>query len=193
MAGTRGQARERVILAVTYDLLGEVGYDGLTIDAVAARARASKATIYARWQDKAALVTAALEARSQHQPDAVLDSGDLRQDLRELLGLFVHLAEYESLRAFVSVLLAATREPSLLAGLQDVALVRRRQDCRTAMERAASRKEPTMSGDLLFELLLGKILTRYLVERSPLTAADQLEFIDHVLVPLTRAGDDGRG
>ncbi|MFT8638116.1 MAG: TetR/AcrR family transcriptional regulator [Pseudoclavibacter sp.] len=182
----RGQARERAILAAAYELLGEDGYDALTIDAVAAQAHASKATIYSHWPDKAALVTAALEARSRHQPDASLDSGDLREDLRELIRLFVYLAEKESLRAFVSVILASTREPALLSGLNDVALVRRKQDCHTLMEQAASRGEPTMSGDLLFELLLGKILTRYLLERSPLTEEAQIDFIDEVLLPLMR-------
>lgn len=182
VASARGLARENAILAATYELLGEEGYDGLTIDAVAARARASKATIYSRWRDKAALVNAALGARSEQQPDATLDSGEVEKDLRELLGLFVHLAETESLRAFVSVILASTREPSLLTGLNDVALVRRKQDCHTVMEQAAARGEPSISGDLLFELILGKILARYLLERRPLTQEVQTEFIDDVLL-----------
>jgi AcrR family transcriptional regulator len=60
MAGTRGAAREEAILLATLELLGEAGYDRMTMDAVAARARASKATIYRRWPDKAGLVVAAV-------------------------------------------------------------------------------------------------------------------------------------
>ncbi len=45
----RAQAREDAILLAAMSLLGEVGYDRMTIDAVAERARASKATIYRRW------------------------------------------------------------------------------------------------------------------------------------------------
>src|SRR3954452_9125622 len=57
----RDDSRDAVILEATLDVLGEVGYDRLTIDAVAAKARASKATVYRRWPDKAALVVDAMQ------------------------------------------------------------------------------------------------------------------------------------
>ena len=44
---------------MTLQLLQEHGYDRLTVDAVAAAARASKATVYRRWPSKAELVLAA--------------------------------------------------------------------------------------------------------------------------------------
>ena len=47
--GGRGAVRETAILRATLELLAESGYDQLTIDAVAERARCSKATIYRRW------------------------------------------------------------------------------------------------------------------------------------------------
>ena len=56
----RGAQREEAILLATLQLLAESGYDQLTIDAVAARARCSKATIYRRWPGKAALVVTAV-------------------------------------------------------------------------------------------------------------------------------------
>jgi AcrR family transcriptional regulator len=55
-------ARERAILSVVIGLLGEAGYEAMTIDAVAARAHASKTTIYRRWAGKAELVRAAVDA-----------------------------------------------------------------------------------------------------------------------------------
>ena len=51
--------RETELLAVTLRLLQQHGYEGLTVEAVAATARASKATIYRRWASKAELVLAA--------------------------------------------------------------------------------------------------------------------------------------
>ena len=51
--------RERELLAVTLRLLRQHGYDGLTVDEVAAEARASKATVYRSWPTKAELVLAA--------------------------------------------------------------------------------------------------------------------------------------
>ena len=48
--------REQEILDATLEVLAEVGYDRLTMDAVAAKAKASKATLYRRWTNKVSLV-----------------------------------------------------------------------------------------------------------------------------------------
>ena len=67
------------MLNVALELLAEIGYDKLTIDAVAERAHASKATIYRRWSNKAELV---VEALGTQQPNfEVLDTGSLEGDL----------------------------------------------------------------------------------------------------------------
>ncbi len=55
-----GDDREFEILQATYSLLSEVGYEGLRFDAVAARAKASKATLYRHWPGKAQLVADAV-------------------------------------------------------------------------------------------------------------------------------------
>ncbi len=67
--------REAELLTVTLRLLQSHGYDRLTVDAVAAEAKASKATVYRRWPSKADLVLAAfIEApgrpRSRRRPEA---------------------------------------------------------------------------------------------------------------------------
>ncbi len=71
--------REREILDAALEVLSEVGYDRLTMDAVAQRAKASKATLYRRWNSKATLVVDALATQKASPP--VPDSGDLRTDL----------------------------------------------------------------------------------------------------------------
>ena len=55
--------REAEILDAALVLLGRVGYDRLTMDAVAAEAKASKATLYRRWTTKPSLVVDATAAR----------------------------------------------------------------------------------------------------------------------------------
>lgn len=67
------------LLRATQDLLIEEGFERLTMDAVAKRCGASKATIYRRWPSKTALVVAAAAALFQ-RPEPP-DSGDLREDL----------------------------------------------------------------------------------------------------------------
>lgn len=77
--------RKREILQAALGVLAETGYDRLTLDLVAARARASKATLYRRWSTKAELV---VEAVGQLSPaDVPLpDTGTLRDDLIALAG-----------------------------------------------------------------------------------------------------------
>ncbi|NKZ11953.1 TetR/AcrR family transcriptional regulator [Mycolicibacterium septicum DSM 44393] len=77
----RGMEREQAVLAATAELLVERGYQALTIDAVAARAGASKATIYRRWPNKAQLVRATLDAADAARNASVPDTGELRSDL----------------------------------------------------------------------------------------------------------------
>src|SRR3954470_6760096 len=52
--------REEEILDATVTVLAELGYDRLTMDAVATAAKASKATLYRRWSTKAELVVDAI-------------------------------------------------------------------------------------------------------------------------------------
>lgn len=71
--------REVEILEATLGVLADVGYDRLTMDAVATRAKASKATLYRRWNTKVALVIDAL-LLTKGAPE-VPDTGTLRGDL----------------------------------------------------------------------------------------------------------------
>ena len=73
--------REDEILDATLELLIEVGYDRLTMDAVAKRSRASKATLYRRWETKASLVDRRAAARQGRPARRAPDTGTLRGDL----------------------------------------------------------------------------------------------------------------
>jgi AcrR family transcriptional regulator len=79
------EAREKAILAAVIGLLGELGYEGMTMDAVAARAHASKTTIYKRWPGKAELVRAAVDNYAAGRLTAAADTGSLRGDLMAVM------------------------------------------------------------------------------------------------------------
>ncbi|HVB51100.1 MAG TPA: TetR/AcrR family transcriptional regulator [Acidimicrobiales bacterium] len=75
-------SRDDALRAAALELLGEIGYDRLTVDAIAAYAGAGKATIYRRWSGKAELVCDALSCQKQAIP--VPDTGSLLGDLESL-------------------------------------------------------------------------------------------------------------
>jgi AcrR family transcriptional regulator len=56
----RGEELEHALYAATLAELTDVGYDGLTMEGIAARARTGKAALYRRWAGKRELVLDAL-------------------------------------------------------------------------------------------------------------------------------------
>jgi AcrR family transcriptional regulator len=81
----RGRALEQAIFDAVWAEIAAVGYAGLTMDAVAARAETSKPVLYRRWDHRAALVLAALRDRAPLLSGEPPDTGSLRGDVIELL------------------------------------------------------------------------------------------------------------
>ncbi len=73
-------AKNYALRRAALDLVAESGYDRLTVEAVAQRVGASKATIYRRWSGKAELVVDALSREKFRLVPP--DTGTLRGDLR---------------------------------------------------------------------------------------------------------------
>lgn len=78
--------RDDALRQAALELVAEIGYDRLTIDAVAARVKASKATVYRRWASKAELVADAFACNS-FKGEGLPDTGNLRSDLLALAEL----------------------------------------------------------------------------------------------------------
>ncbi|QDK39364.1 TetR/AcrR family transcriptional regulator [Bdellovibrio sp. NC01] len=74
---------DETILESTLDILAEKGFDSMTMDMVAARAKSGKATLYRRWPSKPELVRDALIFMSKGSVDIehLPDSGNLKEDL----------------------------------------------------------------------------------------------------------------
>src|SRR3954471_15812298 len=79
----RDSGRDLAILDATLSLLTEVGYEQLSMEAVAGRSGAAKTTIYRRYRDKAALVAAAVERRAPAKPPQP-EGESLREDVHSL-------------------------------------------------------------------------------------------------------------
>ncbi|AMM19365.1 TetR family transcriptional regulator [Frondihabitans sp. PAMC 28766] len=77
----RGAELEDAILEATWGELVEVGYGRLTMGTIARRALTSEPVLYRRWENKDALVIAAIEHRRAANPITFADTGSLRGDL----------------------------------------------------------------------------------------------------------------
>ncbi|MCS0499381.1 TetR/AcrR family transcriptional regulator [Protaetiibacter mangrovi] len=81
----RGAELEDAILDAVWDEIAEKGYGGLTYEAVATRARTSRAVLYRRWPSREELVLAAIRRLGERTPTISPDTGSLREDMLELL------------------------------------------------------------------------------------------------------------
>lgn len=90
----RGAVLERAILDAALEQLSTVGWNGLTMEGVAARAQTGKAAVYRRWPSKEDLVADALQAGLPAFDEAA-DHGSFREDLYRL-GLRMRDAMYSS-------------------------------------------------------------------------------------------------
>ena len=87
----RSPAAHRAILGATVALIRELGYDAVTMEAIAARAGVGKAALYRRWDGKEALAAEAIQAlmgSALRVPDSGTTAGDLRQLMRVATGMY---------------------------------------------------------------------------------------------------------
>jgi AcrR family transcriptional regulator len=179
--------REAELLAVTLRLLQEHGYDGLTVDAVASAARASKATVYRRWPSKAELVLAAFN-EGVRQVAVPPNTGTLRGDLLqvgEICGEQVH-QHASTIRA---VLVEASRHPELNDALQHQFIEQRKALIPHILRQAVERGEIAEAAlaDELWDLLPGYLIFRSIIPGSPPTRRTVQALVDNFIIPgLTR-------
>lgn len=77
----RGETLKEAILHATLDELSEIGYENLTMENIAARAKTNKAVLYRRWPNKSELVAAALIKYTPNILHEIPNTGDLRNDV----------------------------------------------------------------------------------------------------------------
>jgi AcrR family transcriptional regulator len=143
---------DRLILETAHRLLRELGYDRLTIDAVARDAGVARTTVYRRYRDKADLVSAAIE--TLRAPVRRSASGDARADL---------IAHLEGIRRNYGVSLAGTLlmeepyNPKLLQLFRERMVIPQRRIVAETLEEGIEHGQirPDVDVDRVLDLLLG--------------------------------------
>ncbi|GAA4110553.1 TetR/AcrR family transcriptional regulator [Nocardioides fonticola] len=179
--------REQEIFEATLEVLAEAGYDRLTMDAVAAAAKASKATLYRRWRSKADLVVAAL----QHHKGSHLmlsPTGTLRGDLIDLFCGPAGPLAARQVDFFASVVTALHRDPEFATRFRAQVLAPKIAASRAIYERAVARGEirDDVDLDLVAPMLAGVVLHRVLVLGEPPTRELVERVIDQLVLPAVR-------
>jgi AcrR family transcriptional regulator len=175
------------ILEAAIEILAEVGYERMTMDMVALRAKAGKAAAYRRWRSKADLVIDAVAylKRSQVDLDALPDTGTLRGDL---LGLFKppSVREGEQKMRVMAGLASVLSQHPELAEAGNAAIVEPWVNANLRlMERALARGEVSGHADIhvASQVVPSMAAYRALIQRKPFELKFLTQVIDHVLLP----------
>ncbi len=175
--------REAELLTVTLELLREHGFDRLTVEAVAARAKASKATMYRRWPSKADLVLAAVTEGTRSVTVAP-HTGSLRGDLLEF-GWAVCRQSREHASTIRAVLNEMSHNPQLRLAMQAEFVHQRKQVIDEIFAEAVERGEieATAINDDTYDLLPGYLVFRSVVSGRQPTQQTVRTLVDDVLLP----------
>lgn len=183
----RDASRDPAILDAAIEVLAETGYEGMTIDLVAARAKAGKATVYRRWASKNELVLEAVACLKTAglDPDSLPDTGTLRGDLVAMIKPHSIQDAQRKMQVMGGLVSMLTRHPELVETAQEVIVEPRVRVTRFLLRRAIDRGEIRADVDVDTLALVSSSMAahRTLIQRKPVDRAFLISIIDGVLLP----------
>ena len=178
----RVERSRTVILSAALDLLGEVGYGGLTIEAVAARAGVGKSTVYRHWSGKLELVEDAI--RTLKAGITVPPGGSVRERLIYVLAQIAENVAASTWSACLPAIIdAAERDPEVLDILRRIGGERRRLLVDLLTEGRGTGEVPDVDLNLLAECLVGPVVVRRLLLHETFDPASVPTLVDQLLTP----------
>jgi AcrR family transcriptional regulator len=183
---TRGRPRDpainEAILTATRNLLVEVGYANLSMEAVAARAGVTKPTLYLRYPTLAVLVFEATFGKTKVR--AIPDTGSIRADLQEAYNWAVEEFNAPEARAAIPALLAeVSANPQLAQLIRDVVIGPEYERVHSQLELARQRGEIRADADLdlIIDAFIGTALARVTLLGRPLDRAYSARLVSLLL------------
>ena len=167
------ESRRRIHHAALAELV-EVGYGGLTVDAIASRAGVARSTVYRHWSSVRDIVVSALEARSTQPPPQPAEAPRDR-----VVALVTHLIEaLGGEGGALAIAVAAAAEADVeLARIHHADSARRF----AALVAAVADAAPDVAAGLAASALAGAVVYRRLVLGQPFRPADAESLVATVL------------
>ena len=181
--------KDAALLDATVEVVAEVGYDGMTMDLVAARAGTTKSAMYRRWSSKGELTLDAVVRLQGPEVDLedIPDTGTLRGDLLALTEPYAAEQGRRKLRLLAGLASMLDRQPELAEAANAAVIEPWVEVCRLLIQRAVDRGEAaTDDVEAVARVVPAMTSYRVLVRREPVDRAFFVGLIDAVLVPAVR-------
>ena len=180
-------SRDTDILDAALDVLAEEGYERMTVDMVAARAKAGKATLYRRWPSKTELVIDAVACMKNSALDAanLPDTGTLRGDLVAMIKPVSIEDSEKKLKVMAGLVSLIARNPELADVAREAIVLPRVRINTRILNRAIARGEipADTDVDLISMVSASMVSYRTLMLQQPVDRAFLLRIIDTVILP----------
>jgi AcrR family transcriptional regulator len=177
----RGEHARRRVLRAALDVLADDGMPGFTVESVARRAGASKATVYRHWPTPSALLVEAMDAEFRPLPE--VDTGDLRADLVRLLTTFASAFAGSPFPKLMAAFTDAAERDAALGEMHAELTRRRREPLVRLLDGARARGElvENLDVELVVDLLAAPFFYRRLIAHRAMPADLPGAVVDHVL------------
>ena len=186
----RGAELEQAIKDATIAELTGGGYDGVTIESVAARAQTGKASIYRRWPNKQDLVMDSLGCLLAgpllSMSTVELDESVTTRDALLALVRTVHaLMAGEGGAAMRAIMAESMRDPDFSTTVECGFFDPRVQALLALLERGVRRGEVRPDGvsGMVAEILAGTLIHRVIIRRQPIDDDELAALIDDFIMP----------
>jgi AcrR family transcriptional regulator len=181
----RGDVLNSAIFEATLDELAEVGYTKLTMERVAARAGASKASVYRRWPSRMELVLDAVHHLAPDPTDTP-DTGSLRGDALAFMRAAAKLLAGPGGEALRGLLGDALADPSRTLELRRHSRGTGHRIMQEIVQRAVARGEINSAAITPLRLDVAQAMLReqFLFHGPPIPDAVIIEIVDETVLPL---------
>jgi AcrR family transcriptional regulator len=185
----RSEQAEQAIIEATLELFAEQGFEGVCVEAVAARAGVGKATIYRRWPNKEELLLAAFGSLKSPFPEP--KGASVREDLLAMVKVMcADKSDPRKARRYALLLGDGDKYPRLMARYKETVVQPRRDAMRAVIRHGIQTGElrPDTDVEIAMLTLTGVIMAH---EKSPDAMLDDgfaVRLVDGLLLGLSARG-----
>jgi hypothetical protein len=178
--------RDLAILRAALELVAEHGYDCVTMDAIALRAHAGKATLYRRWKSKPYLIAEAISFMMpcEQKVDSERCADNLRDYLCELLSIYFGIKDEIRQKVMLSIATAISRDKLLAQVLHLDCITNQTCIFSDAIECCINKKLDKDQLKLLADVGPALLFYQLIITGRPIKMSYVEHIVDHLIIPL---------
>ncbi|MBZ9685494.1 TetR family transcriptional regulator [Clostridium estertheticum] len=178
--------RDFAILKAALELVAEQGYDSVTMDSIALRAHAGKATLYRRWKSKPYLIAEAIKSMMpcEQKVDTQRCGDNLRDYLCESLSIYFGIRDQVRQKVMLSIATAISRDKLLSEVIHLDCITNQTCIFSDAIECSINKKLDKAQLKLLADVGPALLFYQLIITGKPIKMAYVEHIVDHLIMPL---------